>query len=183
MSNYRRANAKGGTYFFTVVTYRRQEFLCNENVRTALRDGISDVQTKHPFTIDGWVLLPNHLHCIWTLPEHDSNFGIRWAMIKRFITKRCGPDLRRDDWMNASKRKRNESTIWQRRFWEHMIRDEDDFNKHLNYIHFNPVKHGLVTCVKDWPHSTFHRCVREGIYPPDWGGDGTYDTNDKDYGE
>ncbi len=81
MSNYRRANAKGGTFFFTVVTYRRQEFLCNENVQTALGDGIRDVQTKHPFTIDGWVLLPNHLHCIWTLPEDDSNFGVCWAMI------------------------------------------------------------------------------------------------------
>ena len=183
MSNYRRANAKGGTYFFTVVTYRRQEFLCNENVRTALHDGIRDVQTKHPFTIDGWVLLPNHLHCIWTLPENDSNFGIRWAMIKRFTTKRCGLELRRDDWINASKRQRNESTIWQRRFWEHMIRDQDDFNKHMNYIHFNPVKHGLVTSVKDWPHSTFHRCVRQGFYPPDWGGGGMDDTNNADYGE
>jgi putative transposase len=164
------------------VTYRIQEFLCNENVRTALRDGIRNIQTKHPFTIDGWVLLPNDLHCIWTQQEDDSNFGIRWAMIKHFITKRCGPDLCRNDWMNASKWKRNGSTLWQRRFCEHMIRDEDDFNKHMNYIHFNPVKHGLVTYVKDCPHSTFHRCVKRGFYPPDWGGVGT-DTNYADYGE
>ena len=100
MSNYRRANTKGGTYFFTMVTYRRQQFLCNENVREALRCGIWDVQSTHPFTIDGWVLLPDHLHCIWTLPLDDANFGTRWAMIKRFVTKQCGLDLRREDWMN-----------------------------------------------------------------------------------
>ncbi len=81
MSNYRRAITKGGTYFFTVVTYRRQYFLCNDAVRIALRAGIREVQQKHPFTIDGWVLLPNHLHCIWTLPQNDANFGIRRAMI------------------------------------------------------------------------------------------------------
>ena len=92
MSNYRRANTKGGTYFFTVVTYRRQRFLCNETVRTALREGIRETQTTHPFTIDGWVLLPDHLHCIWTLPVDDADFGIRWAMIKRYVTKQCNPD-------------------------------------------------------------------------------------------
>ena len=90
MPNYRRANAKGGTYFFTVVTYRRQKFLCNQTVRNALRDAIRNTQTTHPFTIDAWVLLPDHLHCIWTLPPNDANFGLRWAMIKRFVTKQCG---------------------------------------------------------------------------------------------
>ena len=111
MSNYRRANTKGGAYFFTIVTYRRQKLLCNENVRAALRNGIRHTRQKHPFTIDGWVLLPDHLHCIWTLPPDNANFGSRWAMIKRFVTKQCGPDLQRDDWMNKSKTKRNESTL------------------------------------------------------------------------
>ncbi len=169
MSNYRRAYTAGGTYFFTVVTYRRRKILCNDAVRIALRAGIQSVQQKHPFTIDGWVLLPNHLHCIWTLPENDSDFGIRWAMIKRFVTKQCGSDFFRDDWMNTSKRKRNESTLWQRRFWEHQIRDDGDYEKHMDYLHYNPVKHGLVNQVKDWPHSTFHRYVREGVYDENWG--------------
>jgi putative transposase len=94
----------GGTYFFTVVTFRRRKILCNDTVRSALRDAIQDTRMKHPFTIDAWALLPDHLHCIWTLPPNDSAFGIRWAMIKRFVTKRCGPDLHRDHWMNESKR-------------------------------------------------------------------------------
>lgn len=169
MSNYRRANTKGGTYFFTVVTYRRQKFLCNENVRKALRNGILDVQKNHPFVIDAWVLLPDHLHCIWTLPLNDANFGKRWVMIKRFVTKQCGPDLRRNDWMNESKWQRKECTIWQRRFWEHQIRDKRDYEIHMDYLHYNPVKHGYVKSVIDWPHSTFHRYVDEGIYNKSWG--------------
>lgn len=170
MPNYKRANTKGGTYFFTVVTYRRQKILCNETVRHALRNGIRTVQLRYPFTIDAWVLLPDHLHCIWTLPRDDAEFGKRWAMIKRYVTRQCGSQLYRDEWMNASKRKRKESTIWQRRFWEHQIRDERDYELHMNYIHYNPVKHGLVEFVIKWPYSTFHRYVRNGIYPPAWGG-------------
>ena len=145
-----------------MVTYRRQRFLCDENVRDALRNAIQSTRTTHPFKIDGWVLLPDHLHCIWTLPSDDANFGVRWAMIKRFVTKLCGPDLHRDDWMNESKRRRKESTIWQRRFWEHLIRDERDYEKHMDYIHYNPVKHGYVKSVIEWPYSTFQRYVRQG---------------------
>lgn len=171
MSNYRRANTKGGTYFFTVITYRRRKILCYEEVRIALREGIRQTRETHPFTIDAWVLLPDHLHCIWTLPEGDANFGIRWAMIKRFVTKQCR-SLHRDDWMTASKRKRKESTLWQRRFWEHQIRDEQDYERHIDYIHFNPVNHGLVDKVVDWPHSTFHRYVKSEVYQENWAGDG-----------
>lgn len=182
MSNYRRANKKGGTYFFTVVTHRRQKFLCNDAVRIALRAGIRDVQQKYPFTIDGWVLLPNHLHCIWTLPEDDADFGMRWAMIKRFVTKQCGSGLYCDDWMSESKRKRNESTLWQRRFWEHQIRDDADYETHMDYLHYNPVKHGLVKQVKDWPHSKFHRYVRDGAYDESWG-DSYIENVETDFGE
>lgn len=182
MSNYRRSKTKGGTYFFTVVTYRRQTFLCNENVRDALRNAIQNTRTTHPFIIDGWVLLPDHLHCIWTLPPNDAAFGIRWAMIKRFVTKQCGPDLQREDWMNKSKRRRKKSTIWQRRFWEHQIRDERDYEIHMDYLHYNPVKHGYVKNIVDWPHSTFHRYVREGIYNKNWAGDGAM-TIDEEFGE
>ncbi len=103
-------------------------------------------------------------------------------MIKRFVTKQCDPQLRRDDWMNASKRKRNESTIWQHRFWEHQIRDERNYENHMNYLHYNPVKHGVVDNVKDWPHSTFHRYVRKGLYDKTWGGDYVV-ANNEEFGE
>jgi putative transposase len=182
MANYRRAKVAGGTYFFTVVTYRRNGFLCNENIRSALRDGIQTTRMIHPFDIDAWVLLPDHLHCVWTLPPNDANFGIRWAMIKRFVSQHCGPDLHRDEWMNASKRQRRESTIWQRRFWEHMIRDERDFEKHVDYIHYNPVKHNWVPRAVDWPYSTFHRYVRKGLYSKDWGCGGIVKA-DQNFGE
>jgi putative transposase len=122
------------------------------------------------------VLLPDHLHCIWTLPPDDAKFGKRWAMIKRFVTKQCGPDLRRNDWMNESKWQRNESTIWQRHFWEHPIRDERDC------LHYNPVKQGYVKNVKDWHHSTFRRYVRQGVYGQNWAGDGGV-TIDEEFGE
>ncbi len=182
MSCYRRAKTKSGAYFFTVVTYRRQKFLCDEPVRNALRDSIRETRAIYPFTIDGWVLLPDHLHCMWTLPPDDNDFGKRWAMLKRFVTKRCGPTLQRDAWMNTCKRRRHESTLWQRRFWEHLIRDETDYIRHMDYLHHNPVKHGLVQQVKDWPFSTFHRHVRNGVYPESWGG--VNDTPGKDaFGE
>ncbi len=182
MPNHRRANVAGGTYFFTVVTYRRQTFLCNENVRDALRNGIRTTQITYPFKIDAWVLLPDHLHCIWTRPQGDASFGIRWAMIKRFVSKQCSPELHRDDWMNGSKQRRKESTIWQRRFWEHLIRDEKDFEKHVDNIHYNPVKHNLVSRACDWPYSTFHRYIRKGVYSKDWGGGDIVEAN-QDFGE
>lgn len=171
MSNYRRADTKGATYFFTVVTYRRQKILCNEDIRTALHDGIQATRINHPFVIDAWALLPDHLHCIWSLPEHDANFSVRWAMIKRYVSKQCSPALQQKNLMNQSKNRRNESTLWQRRFWEHQIRDNHDYQKHMDYIHYNPVKHGYVSRTIDWPHSTFHRYVRQGVYAEDWGGE------------
>ena len=170
MSNYRRAHTRGGTYFFTVVTYQRQLFLCDKRVRTALREGIKIARSKHPFTIDAWVLLPDHLHCIWTLPLDDADFGIRWAIIKRFVTQQYNPKFKRDDCMKPLKLKRKESTLWQRRFWEHQIRDEKDYEKHMHYIHYNPVKHGLAKEVSNWPYSTFHRYIKKGIYGVDWAG-------------
>jgi len=170
LPNYRRAMLAGGTYFFTVVTYRRQGFLCDDDVRFALRDGIEQTRQSLPFEIDAWVLMPDHLHCIWTLLPDDADFGKRWGLIKRYVSKHCG-HLKRHNWMNASKYKRNESTLWQRRFWEHQIRDERDYKSYVDYIHFNPMKHGYVKRVADWPHSTFHRFVNDGVYPLDWAGD------------
>lgn len=170
MSHYRRSNAPGASYFFTVVTHRRQPILCDEAVRNTLRSAIEKVRVAHPFSIDAWVLLPDHLHCVWTLPAGDCDFSSRWAAIKHAVSWNCRSSYRREELLSNSKRKRHESTLWQRRFWEHLIRDEDDLARHIDYIHYNPVKHGYAKHAGDWPYSTFHRFVRDGIYPSDWGG-------------
>jgi putative transposase len=169
MSNYRRLKISGGTYFFTLVTEERRPWLCSEIARQTLRTGIERVRQRHPFTIEAFVLLPDHLHCIWTLPDGDSNFFIRWRLIKTFVTKNSGGELSAGTELNLSRQKHQESDIWQRRFWEHLIRDEQDFTNHCDYIHYNPVKHGLCKAPKDWPFSSFHRLVERGFYPADWG--------------
>ena len=166
MTNYRRARG-GDTYFFTVVTHLRRPFLCSDNARRDLRASIREVRDTHPFDIDAWALLPDHLHCIWTLPEGDADFSIRWALIKRGFTRRA------TDWLEPlevceSRKAKRESGVWQRRFWEHKIRDDRDFSAHCDYIHWNPVKHGLVKTPGDWPWTTLHRFVREGVYPKGW---------------
>lgn len=175
MSRYRRSNANGATFFFTVVTHRRQLILTDDALRNDLREAIARVRARHPFAVDAWVLLPDHLHCLWTLPPGDADFGLRWSGIKRLVTRTVAADYERADWRNASRIARRESTIWQRRFWEHQIRDEADYAAHMDYIHFNPVKHGLVRSVADWPYSTFHRLAKEGVYPADWAGEGVGD--------
>ena len=168
MSRYRRSDTAGGSYFFTVVSYRRQKILCDDIVRTALRDAIEKTHKAHPFNIDAWVLLPDHLHCLWTLPEGDADFSKRWAIIKRHVSLLCGKQYKRPEWLTESKKKHRESTIWQRRYWEHQIRNEDDFNRHVEYIHYNPVKHDLCKQPSQWAYSTFHRYVKEGVYPMNW---------------
>lgn len=170
MPEYRRIKIKGGTYFFTVVTFGRLPILTSSHVRAALREGIQEVRQSLPFTIDAWVLLPDHLHAIWTLPENDDNFASRWAIIKRIVSKRFGSLDGTGGSITDSLSKRGERRIWQRRFWEHLIRDELDFQRHLDYLHWNPVKHGYVKRAIDWPYSTFHRFVTRGIYSNDWGG-------------
>lgn len=170
MSRYRRATVPGATYFFTLVTYRRRPILCDALVRSALRNAIQTTRARYPFTIDAWVLLPDHFHCLWTLPVGDADFALRWNRIKRAVSLACAADYHRADWMTTSKTKHRESTIWQRRFWEHCIRNEIDYAKHVDYIYINPVKHALVAQVADWPYSTFHRDVSRGIYPRDWAG-------------
>lgn len=170
MSRYRRATAAGSSYFFTVVAYRRQPILCDEAIRNALRAAIETVRTSRPFVIDAWVLLPDHLHCVWTLPDGDADFSTRWMKIKHAVSLDCREDHRRAELMTASKSRHRESTIWQRRFWEHQIRTENDFARHVDYIHFNPVKHGHAQYAIDWTFSTFHRYVRDGVYARDWAG-------------
>ncbi len=135
MSHYRRALTPGACYFFTVVTYRRQPFLCDDDVRLALRQAIEKVRQRYPFTIDAWVLLPDHLHCIWTLPKEDTDFPLRWNLIKRYVTRTCRDRLHRPEWVNASKYRHREATLWQRRYWEHQIRNDRDYAAHMDYLH------------------------------------------------
>jgi putative transposase len=177
---YRRAQTPGGSYFFTVVTYQRRKFLCEPDNVELLRAAFRAVKSDHPFTIDAFVLLPEHLHCIWTLPQDDKDYPIRWNAIKNYFTRRC-PGHYKSPPSTAQKRKRAQ-TVWQPRYWEHQIRDDRDFEKHCDYIHWNPVKHGLVFHPSHWPHSSFHRFVNLGIYLPDWTGY-PVDVEDNGYGE
>ena len=162
MSNYRRRYRPGGTFFFTHVTYQRYPWLCSDLGRQALRYSLVTVRQKHPFTIDAFVLLPDHLHCIWTLPEGDIDYAKRWRLIKLMVTKACGRELALPSEKTASGERRRESNLWQRRYWEHCIRNEQDFVSHCEYIHTNPVKHGLVGCPTDWAYSSLHRYLQEG---------------------
>ncbi|MBD2194885.1 MULTISPECIES: REP-associated tyrosine transposase [Calothrix] len=164
---YRRATIAGGTYFFTVVTDNRKKFLCIPSYVVLLRDAFRDVMKQHPFIIDACVVLPDHLHCIWTLPPEDSDFSTRWRLIKSYFSRKCDTLLAEN--LSSSKQKKQERAIWQRRFWEHLIKDEVDFKNHVEYIHYNPVKHGLVQAPKDWEYSSFHRAVRQGMYDVMWG--------------
>lgn len=160
---------EGNTYFFTVVTHKRQPILCDDVCTSALRKSIEKVRRAHPFDIKAWVLLPDHLHCIWELPADDKDYSKRWGMIKKDFTERVKDRLEFEE-PSASRIKHREHAMWQRRFWEHSIRDEEDFKNHCDYIHYNPVKHGLVKNVKDWEYSTFHRYVKNGYYEESWGG-------------
>lgn len=168
MSRYRRADVAGGSYFFTVVTERRQRVLTDEVVRGALREGIEQVRQRWPFVIDGWVLLPDHLHAIWTLPPGDADFSLRWRLIKSHVTRRCGALYERKEWLTSRRLAKKQGTLWQHRYWEHCLRDERDLRHHLDYLHWNPVKHGLVKAAAEWPWSSFHRYVELDLYGKDW---------------
>ncbi len=183
MPSYRREYVPGGTYFFTVNTYRRQPLLLKDGIRRALREGISLARQSYPFDIEAWILLPDHLHCIWRLPENDRDFSIRWPLIKRHVTKHGGMEQYLAIRASQSREHRNEGVLWQRRFWEHRIRDEADYRRHVDYIHWNPVKHGYVKRVKDWPYSTFHRYVAQGVYPEDWAGMNDATVEAREFGE
>ncbi|NOZ21468.1 MAG: transposase [Planctomycetes bacterium] len=169
MPDYLRAYVPGGTFFFTVVTFGRMHFFTDDLARATLRLAWKRVQSERPFDLQALCLLPDHLHCVWVLPEGDSDYSTRWAEIKGLFTRHFCAQGGREGQRNPSRRRRREAAVWQRRFWEHVVRDEEDFEKHVDYIHFNPVKHGYVQRAKDWPWSTFHRYVRDGLYDEDWG--------------
>ncbi|NJN47476.1 MAG: transposase [Candidatus Competibacteraceae bacterium] len=164
MTEYRRAKLAGATYFFTVnCAERRGNWLLVNHV-DRLRQVIRQVKTKHPLTIEAMVILPEHLHCVWTLPPGDTDYSTRWALIKAGFSRAIPAGERRSE----SRLKRGERGLWQRRYWEHVIRDDRDFERHIDYLHWNPVKHGWVSRVQDWPHSSFHAYVNRGIYPANW---------------
>jgi putative transposase len=171
MPNYRRAWMKVGTYFFTVNMLKRHnnDLLVRhiDLLREVVRGVANEVRANHPFIIHGWVVLPDHLHYVIELPQGDDNFAIRWKLIKSNFSRR----IEKTEWLSDVRKQRGERGIWQRRFWEHLIRDERDFQAHMDYVHINPVKHGLVSRVQDWPYSTFHLLAKDGTYPVDWGGD------------
>ena len=165
MVAYRRHFVPGGSYFFTVTLLDRSSFLLVDRIDD-LREAMRSVRAERPFTLDAIVVLPDHLHCIWTLPPGDADYSLRWREIKSRFSRRVpanGP-------CSAGRRRKAERGIWQRRFWEHTLRDALDVDRHVDYIHFNPVKHGHVGCVVDWPYSSFHRYVERGEYPQDWAG-------------
>ena len=163
MPDYRRNRVPGGTYFFTVNLLDRTSDLLVTNI-AALRTAVRSTQHRAPFHIDAWVALPDHMHAIWTLPPGDDNFSDRWRAIKKSFSK----SLPATEPRSPVRQQNAERGIWQRRFWEHTIRDDADFANHLDYVHFNPVKHGYVTHPADWPYSSFHRAVTNGLYPADW---------------
>lgn len=173
---YRRNRVVGGTYFFTVTLKNRMSTLLVERI-DQLREAFRAAKCVRPFHAEAMVVLPDHLHAIWTLPPGDDDYSGRWRAIKARFTRslvESGIDIRCNP--------KGEYDLWQRRFWEHTVRDGADLTRHIEYIHFNPVKHGWVTRVRDWPHSTFHRYVRAGVYPLDWAGD-SEDTDVPGFGE
>jgi len=170
MTNYRRNFVPGGSYFFTVNLFDRRSRLLTEKIEL-LREACRYARERHPFSIEASVVLPDHLHAVWTMPEGDADYALRWRLIKSVFSRGLTPS----EPVTNSRSNKGERGIWQRRYWEHTLRDENDFAKHVDYIHFNPVKHGHVTRVADWPYSSFHRFVRQGIYPADWAGDAKQD--------
>ena len=168
MSNYRRLRVPGGCYFLTINLQDRNADLLVRHI-AQLRSAIRQVRRARPFNIEAWVVLPEHMHCMIVLPQGDDGFSERVRDIKANFSRALpnpGPNvaIRR-----SSQSRRRERSIWQRRFWEHWIRSNEDWSRHFDYIHFNPVKHGHVTHARDWPYSTFHHWVKQGMYPRDWG--------------
>ncbi len=164
---YRRDYTQGASYFFTLVTFRRIPLFNQPEKVANLRRAFSEEMARRPFYIDAIVIMPDHIHAIWTLPLNDADYSIRWRNIKRAFTLTIPQNQRPK--VFGSRQRKQEQAIWQRRFWEHRLRDEKDFNRHVDYIHYNPVKHGKVSVPVDWQYSSIHRYVRDEIISPDWG--------------
>lgn len=175
MVQYRRNLVAGGTYFFTVTLINRDSNILTRHI-DALRTSVERVKQTQPFEIVAWVVLPDHLHAVWTMPVGDDDYSSRWRAIKSHYVR----SLKRQG-VSIKMRADGSALLWQRRFWEHTIKDEEDLRRCVDYCYINPVKHGLVNAVVDWPYSSFHRDVKRGVYPCDWAGGG--DNNVDDFGE
>lgn len=164
MSNYKRVIDRSDYFFFTVVTHNRRKFLTDSKSRASLKIAMEQTRAEYPFEIIAICLLPEHLHCVMKLPHTDKNYSLRWSLIKKRFTRRYlksgGYELEQSD----SRKNHRHRGVWQKRFWEHQIRDHKDLNNHINYVHFNPVKHRLTKELTDWPWSTYHDYVKSGRY-------------------
>jgi putative transposase len=184
MPDYRRWYVPGGTFFFTLVTEHRRAILATDLARRCLREAIDEVRGKRPFDLLAVALLPDHLHAIWTLPLGDGDYPMRWKQIKEQFTRRYLRAGGQEVPISASRRRHQECGIWQRRYWEHSVRDEEDLKRCVDYIHWNPKKHGHVASVREWRWSSFHRFVALGEYSLDWGAeDPTPGYEDPEWGE
>lgn len=159
MSDYRRAFQAGGNFFFTVVTHHRAPFFSKEANVEILRSSFKREMKRRPFTLEAMVVLPDHLHCLWLLPEGDADYSSRWREIKKSTTQQ----------LSVNRNYRSEGDVWQRRYWEHKIRDAEDWRIHMDYIHYNPVKHGYVSEPGMWKYSSFLKWVKCGVYDVNWG--------------
>lgn len=164
MPNYIRNQIAGASYFFTITLADRRSSMLTDHIHL-LRNAYQRANTLHSFKTVAIYILPDHLHAVWQMPEDDGDYALRWRMIKSHFSRQFSASDNRSN----SKIKHREKGIWQRRYWEHQIRDDLDMQRHIDYIHYNPVKHGLVAKAIDWPHSTFHRYVKQGVYSEDWG--------------
>ena len=169
MANYRRYLVAGGTYFFTIVTYKRRPLFQNQANVDLLRTAMTSVREEMQFHIDAAVILPDHMHFIWSFPSGDFDYSKRIGKLKARFTKAFYGNRKQCSDVSVSRAKHRESDIWQRRFWEHTIRDEDEFDRLFDYIHFNPVKHKCATCPHRWKATSFHKWVRLGVLDKNWG--------------
>jgi putative transposase len=169
MPNYHRILEKGGTYFLTLVIYQRRKVFSTPEMRDLFRESVNHVMTFHPFSLEAYCILPDHIHLILRLPENDADYSMRVRLIKTRFTKGYLQHIDKIEPRGESRNKRREANVWQRRFWEHFIQYDDDLHRHIEYIHYNPVKHGVVGNVRDWPDSSFMDYVKAGIYDLEWG--------------
>jgi putative transposase len=168
MPNYRRAFLPGGTFFFTLVTHDRRPILCEPAARAMLHGAFDECRRERPFDLLAVVLLPDHLHAIWRLPAGDPDYASRWSFIKSAFTRGWLAAGGAESAVSASRRRNRRRGVWQRRFWEHCLRDQDDLNRHADYIHYNPVKHGFARCPHEWEWSSFERWMGANFYERDW---------------
>jgi putative transposase len=169
MPDYRRAHVPGGSFFFTLVVNQRRPLFSQPAALALFGSVLRRCLLRWPFTINALVVLPDHLHSIWSLPPGDSAYSKRWGWSKKEFSQQWLAIGGEEYATSAGRKRERRCGIWQPRFWEHTLEDEDDFERHFDYVHYNPVKHGHVRCPHQWPHSSFHRYVSLGVYDQRWG--------------